>query len=436
MSSALIKTAETFLETLKLHFYNDQQDDSNHDQKIKLLDRQNWKIEGSDKLYRRIEQEIKFLIQNPESQSSNISSLKEIAEYGIDRKDNLVAFLRPYSCTLCNNNNEKNSSSSCSNISNNNNNEHEEINQSIDLILTQKNENSFKSKQLVWTKLIARKGTSIHEHCLGRSDSKNRNILDQAIDIAKLSRNIKYNFSSVKVNFVFTRGVTNTVKEMLETKLNISCQPGKIGDSLELLPDPYETDKELIIDEFFDEDHQEIISVPEFHFYSSDRVNLDVTTMLSYCTNLTHGSEILEWESQKYQFIAIQAQDERRCKVRPIIDSYMENKKLVVTKTAISEFKNIISKVGGPEEKLRAENLLKICTIIEDNPSKSSLQLPTSSKMSDRSINIFGTADSLNIPTITGNVGFVRAAGQNGVDFCVLVHEPRVLTEQKEMTYF
>ena len=56
--------------------------------------------------------------------------------------------------------------------------------------------------------------------------------------------------------------------------------------------------------------------------------------------------------------------------------------------------------------------------------------------MSDRSINIFGTADQMNIPTITGNIGFVRAASQNGVDFCVLVHEPRVLTEEKELKHF
>ena len=422
-TSTLVQTASNLLSLLKLHFYKENSKNSSNtssksdlDNKTKLLDRQNWSIEGSDKLYRRIEQEIKFLNQNPESLSSNISSLKEIVEYGIKNKENLVAFLRPYS------------------------NSKEDLNQNIDLIFTKNNPKSFKSKQLVWTKLIARKGTSIHEHCLGRSDSKNRNILDQAIDIAKLSESVKYNFSSVEVNFVFTRGVTETVKEVLESKLNINClgDDSNSSSNLEILPDPYDTDRELILEEFFDEEDENysITPVPNFHFYNSDKVNLDVTTMLSYCTNLTHGSETLNWESQKFNFIANQAQDERKSKVKPIIDGYLENKKLIITQTALNEFNGIINKVAGPQENIRAQNLIKICEIIDDNPSDESLLLPVSSKMSDRSVNIFGTADRLNIPTVTGNIGFVRAAGQNGVDYCVLTHEPRVLTEQKEEIYF
>lgn len=308
-------------------------------------------------------------------------------------------------------------------------------------------EKSFQNQRLVWTKLIARKGTSIHEHCLGRSDSKNRNILDQAIDIAELSSFQKYNFSSVKVNFIFVRDVTRSIKQVLEERLNIQCLGPIDPETFQDLPvsvveDPYETDYQLILEEFFEIFEEEDMggssptAVPNFHLFDSTKVNLDVTTMLTYCTNLTHGTASLPWENLKYQFIAYQAKDERSSHVRPVIDQYLHNKQVLITETAKSEFLTIIEKVAGPRELKRAEKLLNLATLIPDNPSDKSLLLPVSSKMSDRSVNIFGTGDSLNIPTITGNIGFVRAAGQNGVNFCVLTHEPRVLTEQKEMENF
>jgi len=194
----------------------------------------------------------------------------------------------------------------------------EEINQNIDIILTEKCQKSFKNTRLVWVKIIARKGTSIHEHCLGRSDSKNRNLIDQAIDISNLAQDLTHNFSSIRIRFIFLRGITETLKFCLEEKMNIQCR------SEEILKDPYETDRELIMEEFFDDDEYNNFEIenspkmlPDRCLYVSDKVNLDVTTMLSYCTNLTHGGDRFDWEGLKYKtnlcsFIALQAQDERK----------------------------------------------------------------------------------------------------------------------------
>ena len=97
---------------------------------------------------------------------------------------------------------------------------------------------------------------------------------------------------------------------------------------------------------------------------------------------------------------------------------------------------DIVNKVGGPSERKRAQELMKKVEIIDDNASCASLQLPASQRMSDRSVIIFGTGDFHKIATVTANLGFVRAARQNGVDFCVLKHEPRVLSEEKQMMSF
>ena len=293
-STDLLQSGQQALDNLRSNFYIEPT--KSKPKPSDIFNKKNWTVEGADKLYRRIDQEINFLKQNPESVSSNISSLREIVNYGLEKKSELVAFMRPYQKTL------KDSNGST------------EINQNIDLILTENCPKSFKNKRLVWVKIVARKGTSIHEHCLGRSDSKNRNLIDQAIDISNLAQNIKYNFSSVKVRFIFIRGITETLKYCLEEKMNIQCQNFKNFEtnnqktnSLEILPDPYpETDRELILEEFFDENEYNNVeietgpkSVPDICHFDSEKVNLDVTTMLSYCSNLTHGGDRFEWEKLK-----------------------------------------------------------------------------------------------------------------------------------------
>ena len=55
-----------------------------------------------------------------------------------------------------------------------------------------------------------------------------------------------------------------------------------------------------------------------------------------------------------------------------------------------------------------------------------------SGKIKDRSLSIFATGDSLRILTVTANTGFIRAAAGQGVNFAVVTHQSRALTEDKE----
>merc|ERR1712071_627220 len=271
---------------------------------------------------------------------------------------------------------------------------------------------------------------SMHEHCMGRSDSKNRNIIEQAIDLAKISEKSTHNFSSIKVVFNFRRGVSNAVKKLLKKELNIEVLASEIFD------DSYPEDMELLQDEYFDEP---LIKVPQSFHYNQNSLNLDVTTMLSYCSNLANNADntVHDWGATQYKLIALQAVSENGgLRVRPMIEKHLKGKHLIVCRTAYNDFKDIVYKIGGVEEKERAETLLSQVQVVDDQPSEQSLTLPVSQRMSDRSVAIFGTGDHLNIATITANVGFVRAAAQNGVSFCVLTHEPRVLSEEKQVLSF
>ncbi|CAF3468053.1 unnamed protein product [Rotaria sp. Silwood1] len=111
--------------------------------------------------------------------------------------------------------------------------------------------------------------------------------------------------------------------------------------------------------------------------------------------------------------------------------SQIDRKELFICQTAYEEFNSIVSTVGGPNEKKRAEELFKRLTIVPDCLSERSAVLQESVKIKPRTKIIFGTGDHLRAVTMTANRGFVRAAAQQGVPFAVYLHESRALTEQQ-----
>ena len=293
----------------------------------------------------------------------------------------------------------------------------------IDLVTYTDNPKCFDNKQLTWIKVVARKGLSIHEHCLGRSDSSNRTLLDQVVDLSFLAAQTTHHYSSIKLVLDFKRGVTESIKKFLEKVLNIQVNAD------EVFPDPYENEYEILLDEY-----DEVTRVPESYDLDLSTVNIDITTLLTLSSNLTHSIGLnLDWRSSNYNLIAMQAEDQLVNDQLPRLKSFLEGKTLIISQTAFDEFQEIVSKVSGPNERKRAEELLKKVKIVPDQASQLSLTLPNTSKFSKRSINVFGTGDSLKVPTITANHAFIRAAGQAGVNFCVLLHEPRVLSEQKQL---
>ncbi len=103
---------------------------------------------------------------------------------------------------------------------------------------------------------------------------------------------------------------------------------------------------------------------------------------------------------------------------------------MVMTDTAVSEFKNIVNGVGGPLEQARAQRFLNRVEIIPDSPSTRSLGLQTTKKVGANDITIFGTGDNLGITTMTSDAKFVRGAQAQGVDFDVYVHDPVPLAKK------
>lgn len=109
--------------------------------------------------------------------------------------------------------------------------------------------------------------------------------------------------------------------------------------------------------------------------------------------------------------------------------------------TARDNFINILATVGGPNEKIRAEELLKILTVLPDDAdSKDTLEddsttdifaevqftndkaLRVGGKIKKRSLIVFTFGDRIQAVTVTANDGFVRAARQQvGLFLCSLL---------------
>lgn len=58
---------------------------------------------------------------------------------------------------------------------------------------------------------------------------------------------------------------------------------------------------------------------------------------------------------------------------------------MYVCQTALDDFRSILETLGGPEEKRRAEELLSDVTVVQDDPSDKSKNMPYSLKIRDRS---------------------------------------------------
>ena len=161
------------------------------------------------------------------------------------------------------------------------------------------------------------------------------------------------------------------------------------------------------------------------------KVNLDITTLISLVSNVCHGKCHFTFQEA---ILTEQAMQERESPLLPKLHAFMKGKQLFACQTAVDDFATILGTVGGPEEKQRAENLLQQITVVPDQLSARSESLMTSAKVKDRARIIFGTGDAIQATTVSANVGFVRASGNQGVTFSVFLHEPRALTEQKEVT--
>lgn len=162
----------------------------------------------------------------------------------------------------------------------------------------------------------------------------------------------------------------------------------------------------------------------------TSQVNLDITTMITLVSNITHGGCKYTF---KEKILSMQAEEERMTPVLPELERYLEGKQFFVCQTAVDDFQTILDTLGGDNEKQRAIELLSKCQIVPDQPSEQAKKLPNTGKIRERSKIIFGTGDQLKCVTVSANSGFVRAAEHQGLTFAVYLHQSRALTERKQI---
>ncbi|KAM4689408.1 UPF0415 protein C7orf25 homolog [Discoglossus pictus] len=291
-----------------------------------------------------------------------------------------------------------------------------------------------------WVKAIGRKAEALHNIWLGRGQYGDKSIIEQAEDYLEASCQQPVQYSNPHIIFAFYNSVSNPMAEKLK-EMGISVR----GDivAVNSMQDISQEENYLSGSES-DDDNSELLQVSKVdrdHIVASvafpteikvevcNRVNLDITTLITYVSALSHGGCYLIF---KEKVLTEQAAQERQEKVLPQLNAFMEGKELFACECAVKDFQSILDTLGGPGERERAACLLKRINVVPDQPSERALNLAVSSKINSRSISIFGTGDSLRAITMTANSGFVRAAANQDVKFSVFIHQPRALTESKE----
>ncbi|XP_051879101.1 UPF0415 protein C7orf25 homolog [Pristis pectinata] len=293
---------------------------------------------------------------------------------------------------------------------------------------------------LTWVKAIGRKAEALHSIWVGRGQYGDKSIVEQAEDYLEASKQQLVQYSNPHVVFAFYNGISSPMAERLKemglsvrgdivavnSMIDFMEEGGNSSDSEEDLEEPLQVtkvDRSTIV--------ASVAFPTEVKVDFCNRVNLDITTLITFVSAVSHGGCYFIF---KEKVLTEQASQEREESVLPKLQAFMKDKELFACESAVKDFQAILETLGGPGEKARARKLLQGITIVPDQPSDRASKLEASAKINSRSITIFGTGDALKAITMTANSGFVRAADNQGVKFSVFIHQPRALTESKEST--
>ncbi|XP_060637559.2 UPF0415 protein C7orf25 homolog [Anolis sagrei] len=374
-------------------------------------------IEGGSKLCSRLKAELKFLhkveagkvaIKESHLQSTNLTHLQAIIE-SAENLEEVVAVLRAFTYE-----------DKCG----------EKQSLVVDVVANSGH---------TWVKAIGRKAEALHNIWLGRGQYGDKSIIKQAEDFLQASDQQLVQYNNPHIIFAFYNGVSCPVAERLK-EMGISVR----GDIVAVNALMEHTKEDLHLSSSDSDDRDECFLVTkvdrdaliasvafptEVRVDMCNRVNLDITTLITYVSALSYGGCYLVF---KEKVLSEQAAQEREESVLPQLEGFMKDKELFACESAVKDFQVILETLGGTGEKSRAMRLMEKINVVPDQPSERALKLVPSSKISQRSLTIFGTGDALKAITMTANSGFVRAAANQGVRFSVFLHQPRALTETKE----
>lgn len=297
-----------------------------------------------------------------------------------------------------------------------------------------------------WVKAVGRKAEALHNIWQGRGQYGDKSIIRQAELFLTASRQQPVHYHHPHVVFAFYNGVSCPMADRLRD-MGVSVRGDIVAVNTVATEEDEEEDEE---DEENEEEAQDgsdeeaaagltqvdrgtVVASLAFpsnvHTEECGRANLDITTLITYVSSLSHGRCHLAFREP---VLTEQAAQERQQQVLPQLDAFMAGKELFACRAAVDDFRLILDTLGGPGEKERAQKLLARLHVVDDRPSERTLRLTPSAKVNHRSLMIFGTGDSLRAVTMTANSRFVRAAANQGVRYSVFIHQPRALTEGKE----
>ncbi|XP_014484009.1 PREDICTED: UPF0415 protein C7orf25 homolog [Dinoponera quadriceps] len=372
---------------------------------IMLMD----KIDGVDKLMRKIQQEIKFLekiqctetVKKEHLQSTNLFHLNAVLTRLACAK-NLTNVMKPF--------------------------KYQESRLEVDIVC---------NNGASWVKVIARNAKALTLISLGKGEYGQKSVLDQANSYLMCSKCHLHHYRPPDVIFHFACGIEIPLALRLE-QMGVIVEGERIDTDSENLYSQYEqhlVEHELDLPQ---ESTNDTGGKPDVDLQSLNTsalsteiklLNLDVSTLLAYVTNMANGHSSYAYREP---LLTQQAEMEKKRPIKPILENLFRDKDLIACRTAYDNFMSIIEFIGGPLETQRARELLKKIRIVDDMPTGRVMKLRLGGKIKDRSRLVFATGENMKSITVSANEGFVRAARMQGIECTVFLHEPRSLSEIKE----
>ncbi|KAL4711706.1 hypothetical protein ACJJTC_003473 [Scirpophaga incertulas] len=286
------------------------------------------------------------------------------------------------------------------------------------------------NKGKVWTKVIARNPKSLTALSTGKASYGARSILDQAEDYLECAKLYPCMYQPPQVIFDFTSGIEESLAKKLKI-VGVIVKGDIIPDSLPI--EDYDEEWDSSSSELDSDSSRNLM--PDFKEEHADlnTLNLDVTTMMAYISNMTNGYCNYVF---KQDVLTQQSAWETDKPVKPILEKLFEGKNLVCCQTAWDDFQKIVDILGGPMERSRAIELKEIITVFpdtyggEDDYPRKNLKVRGHVRL--RSKIVFNFGHRIKALTVSANEGFVRAALQQGVSYAAFLHESRALTEGKQ----
>ncbi|XAR55205.1 hypothetical protein NMG60_11035205 [Bertholletia excelsa] len=165
-----------------------------------------------------------------------------------------------------------------------------------------------------------------------------------------------------------------------------------------------------------------------------DLVNFDTTALIALISGISNGgtnkllarreSDLRQQFKSNFEFVISQVMSEIQNPIHLELECLLSGKRGMICESACSEFKELVSMCGGPNEKSRADQLLKYLILVPDCPSVRIMSLPTTRKLALKNKVVFGTGDYWRAPTVTANMAFLRAILQTGMSLFTIKHRP------------